>query len=108
MTRRLLAVAVGVVAGVAVVHLVRIVTDRYAAEGDLPNPLAAARADAQAVFGDLGGLVADVREGMARREAELRVAIGLDSPAPGVTPDEHAAAVRELLDDPAGWRAPRG
>jgi len=104
--RPLLVVAAGAIAGIAVAYTVRIALDRYAAEGDLPMPLAAARADMGAVLGDLGGVVADMRAGAATREQELRVALGLDQPGPGQRLDPEAT--KALLDDPVGWRAPRG
>jgi hypothetical protein len=104
--RRLLIVVAGAAAGVAGVLVGRLVLDRYAAEGGLPTPLSAARADVAAVLGDLGGVIADVREGAARREEELRLALGLDQPPPGVGLDPQAT--KALLDDPVGWRARQG
>jgi hypothetical protein len=54
-----------------------------------------------------------VREGMAEREAELRLALGIDTGTmePGHSPGEGARALdaetaRQLLDDPTGRRAP--
>lgn len=46
-------------------------------------------------------LAAAVREGMAERESELRVALGVDA---GTLDPETA---RELIDDPTGPRRPR-
>ena len=66
------------------------------------------RADSLAVAvragaAELAELVAAVRHGMTEREGELRVALGLDVPPPGVKLDPQAT--RALLDDPARWRA---
>jgi hypothetical protein len=63
-------------------------------------------------FGDgLRELAAAVREGMAEREGELRLALGIDTGTtepggqPEVSPRLDAASARALLDDPTGPRA---
>ncbi len=99
MNRRLLVVAAASVGTVAVVVAARLIADRYAAAGARSMSLATARAE-------VAGFVGDVRDGMHQRHNELRVAIGLDTAAPEGGLD--ASATRELLDDPVGWRAPRG
>lgn len=99
MNRKLLALAAGVIVGGSVVLVVRVLADRYAAEGGLPTALAAAREEVLAFAGD-------VRSGMTRRESDLRVALGLDAPAPGTSVNPREAL--DLLDDPARWRAAQG
>ncbi len=99
MTRKLLALAAGAVVGIGTVYAYRLLADRYTTEGGPPDVLAAALAEASE-------LLADIRAGMVEREEQLRRAIGLDEPAPGTATDP--AAARELLDDPAGWRARQG
>ena len=67
-------------------------------------------ADGLSDFGDgLRELAAAVREGMAEREGELRLALGIDA---GTADDPEASAARldaasarALLDDPTGRRA---
>ncbi len=59
MTRRLLALTSGALVGAAVVLAVRALADRYAAEGGLPTPLAAALAEVRDLLDD----PADVRDG---------------------------------------------
>jgi hypothetical protein len=69
-------------------------------------------ADGLSDFGDgLRELAAAVREGMAEREGELRLALGIDA---GTADDPEAGAARldadtarALLDDPMGRRAER-
>ncbi|HRW18194.1 MAG TPA: hypothetical protein P5181_05055 [Dermatophilaceae bacterium] len=85
MSHRLLALVAGAAAGVAVVLVVR------------------ALSGSDDLRATLTGLATDIREGMAQREDELRVALGLDAPPPGLRLDPRAT--RDLLDDPAGWRA---
>lgn len=70
-----------------------------------PESLAATADRAAAEARDIAETV---REGMTEREAELRLALGLDTPAlpPGARLDPEK--VRELLRDPAGWRARQG
>jgi len=96
MTRKLLALAAGVAVGVAAVYSYRLLADRYTTEGGPPNVLAAALAEA-------GEFLADVRAGMAEREDQLRLALGLDSGDDGSRLDPETT--RQLLDDPVGWRA---
>jgi hypothetical protein len=99
MRRKVLALAAGAVVGGGLVLAVRMISDRYAAEGDLPTPLAAAREE-------LTSFVRDVRGGMREREGELRAALGLDGAPEGSRLDPRQTL--DLLDDPAGWRAPKG
>ncbi len=96
MTRKLLALGVGVVVGVGAVYAYRLLADRYTTEGGLPDVLSAALAEAAEFLDDL-------RAGMTEREEQLRTALGLDEPAPGTRLDPEAT--RKLLDDPARWRA---
>jgi hypothetical protein len=96
MKRKLLSVVAGAVVGVGAVYAYRLLADRYATEGGPPDVLTAALAEASS-------LLSDIKAGMAEREDQLRVALGLDSPSPGKTlgPQD----TRDLLDDPARWRA---
>ncbi len=96
MKRKLLAVVAGAVVGVGAVYTYRLLADRYATEGGPPDVLAAALAEASS-------LLQDIKAGMAEREEQLRVALGLDSGGPGTTLDPQST--RDLLDDPARWRA---
>jgi hypothetical protein len=99
---RLFWVALGAAAGIYAVRKVS-----KAAEAYTPTGVAHGLAD----FGDgLRELAAAVREGMAEREGELRLALGIDTG----TADEQAtgarldaASARALLDDPTGLRAGR-
>jgi len=86
--RRLFWVALGATAGVLVVRKVNKVAEAYTPEGvgRSLGQLADALRDAADV----------VREGMAEREAELRVALGVDT---GDMDEERAQA---LLDKPTG------
>lgn len=72
--RRLFWVALGATAGVLIVRRVTRTAEKFTPEGM-----------SQSVAGALGGLTAairefsaDVREGMAEREVELRTGLGLD------------------------------
>lgn len=85
--RRVFWVALGATAGVLIVRRVSAQAARFTPEGV-----------SQSVAGALGGLTAairefsaDVRDGMAEREHELRTGLGLDGShdvidAPGTTP----------------------
>ena len=99
MSRKLLVLATGALVGVGAVYAYRLLADRYSTEGGTPDVLAAALAEA-------GAVVADIRAGMTEREEQLRLALGLDSPPSGTRLDPQAT--RDLLDDPAGWRARQG
>jgi hypothetical protein len=96
MNRKMVVLVTGALVGVGAVYGYRLLADRYATEGGLPDVLAAALAEAEEV-------VAEIRVGMAQREEQLRLALGLDAPPPGTRLDPQAT--RELLDDPARWRA---
>ena len=97
---RLFWVALGAAAGVYAVRKVGKAAQAYTPAGV---------ADGLSDFGDgLRELAAAVREGMAEREGELRLALGIDA---GTADDPEAgaarldaAAARELLDDPTGRR----
>jgi hypothetical protein len=52
------------------------------------------------------GFWSDVRAGMQEREGQLRLALGLDAAPPDTRLDPQAT--RDLLEDPARWRAPKG
>ncbi len=84
--RRLFWVAVGAAAGVYVVHKVTRAARAFSPDG--VSGSAASLADG------LRELAAAVREGMAEREQELRVALGVDT---GTLDPEQAQA---LLEDP--------
>ena len=56
-----------------------------------------------AALAEASSLLNDIKGGMAEREDQLRVALGLDSGGPARAMDSQSA--RELLDDPARWRA---
>ncbi|HOA57507.1 MAG TPA: hypothetical protein PKI09_05900 [Dermatophilaceae bacterium] len=99
MSRKLLILAGGALVGVGAVYGYRLLADRYATEGGPPDVLAAALVEASSV-------VADIRAGMAEREEQLRLALGLDAESGGARLDPQAT--RDLLDDPAGWRARQG
>jgi hypothetical protein len=100
---RLFWVALGAAAGVYAVRKVS-----KAAEAYTPTGVAHGLAD----FGDgLRELASAVREGMAEREGELRLALGIDA---GTAEDPEASAARldaasarALLDDPTGPRGGR-
>ena len=91
--RRLFWVALGATAGVLVVRKLTKTVDQYSPEG--VGRSLASLADAVREAADV------VREGMAEREHELRVALGVDS---GVIDADEA---RALLDDPTGNRRDR-
>jgi hypothetical protein len=97
---RLFWAALGAAVGVYAVRKVS-----KAAEAYTPAGVAHGLSD----FGDgLRELAAAVREGMAERESELRLALGIDAETGGVEPGAgrlDAAAARALLDDPTGPRA---
>ena len=90
--RRLFWVALGATAGVLVVRKVTRVAQAYSPEG--LGRSAASLADG------LRDLADAVREGMAEREQELRIALGVDA---GTVDPQQA---RALLDDPTGPRRP--
>jgi hypothetical protein len=97
---RLFWVALGAAAGVYAVRKVGKAAQAYTPAGV---------ADGLSDFGDgLRELAAAVREGMAEREGELRLALGIDA-GTAVDPEAgaarlDAAAARALLDDPTGRR----
>ena len=101
---RLFWAALGAAAGVYAVRKVS-----KAAEAYTPAGVAHGLSD----FGDgLRELASAVREGMAERESELRLALGIDTDPAGDVPDEaarrlDAESARALLDDPTGPRAER-
>ncbi len=88
--RRLFWVALGATAGVLVVRRLSRAAEAYTPEG-LGRSLSSA-ADA------LRDLADAVREGMAEREQELRVALGVDTGT--IEPDE----ARDLLENPTAPR----
>lgn len=86
--RRLFWVVLGAVAGVLIVRKLSTTARAYTPEG-LGRSVAA-------VTDILRDLTGAVREGMAEREQELRVALGVD------TGDVDPEQVRGLLEDPMG------
>jgi hypothetical protein len=88
--RRLFWIALGATAGVALVRKVTRAAEAYTPEG--------LGRSAASLAGGLRDLAAAVREGMAEREQELRVALGVDV---GTGEPEQ---VRALLEDPTGPR----
>jgi hypothetical protein len=97
--RRLFWTALGAAVGVYAVRRVSRVAQAYTPAGV---------ADGLSDFGDgLRELAAAVREGMAERESELRVALGIDADTAGQDPRLDAASARALLDDPTGPGAHR-
>ncbi|HET9657941.1 MAG TPA: DUF6167 family protein [Kineosporiaceae bacterium] len=88
--RRLFWVALGATAGVLVVRRLSRAAQAYTPEG-----LGRSVASLADGFRDLADAV---REGMAEREEELRIALGVD------TGDVDPAQARALLEDPAGGR----
>jgi hypothetical protein len=99
---RLFWAALGAAAGVYAVRKVGKAAQAYTPAG---------MADGLSDFGEgLRELAAAVREGMAEREGELRLALGIDA---GTTEPGHdapasrldAASARSLLDDPTAPRA---
>ena len=101
---RLFWAALGAAAGVYAVRKVG-----KAAQAYTPAGVAHGLSD----FGDgLRELAAAVREGMAEREGELRLALGIDAGTtepgttePGTPARLDAASARALLDDPTAPRA---
>jgi hypothetical protein len=91
--RRLFWVALGATAGVLVVRRLSRTAQAYTPQG--------LTSSAGAALDALRELADDVREGMAAREQELRLALGVD--AGQVDPAE----VRDLLDDPTGHQGTR-
>lgn len=84
--RRMFWLALGATAGVLVVRKVTKAAESYTPEG---------MARGLSSLGDgLREMASVVREGMAEREAELRLALGVDE---GAMPPERA---RELIDNP--------
>lgn len=95
--RRLFWVALGAAAGVYAVRKVTKAAQAYTPAGV---------ADGLASFGDgLRELADAVREGMAERESELRLALGIDTGTAEDTGRLDADSARALLDDPTGPRA---
>ena len=98
---RLFWTALGAAAGVYAVRRVSKAAEAYTPAGV---------ADGLSDFGDgLRELAAAVREGMAEREGELRLALGIDTET---APDTGAArldpaSARALLEDPTGLRSDR-
>ncbi len=88
--RRLFWVALGATAGVLVVRKLSRTAEAYTPEGLGRSLSSAAEA--------LRDLADAVREGMAEREQELRVALGVD------TGTLDAAGAQELLDRPSAPR----
>jgi Family of unknown function (DUF6167) len=88
--RRLFWVALGATAGVLVVRKVTKTAQAYSPEG--------LGRSAAALVDGLRDLAEAVRAGMAEREQELRIALGVD--AGTVDPDQ----ARALLEDPTGAR----
>jgi hypothetical protein len=84
--RRLFWVAVGAAAGAYAVHKVTKAARAFSPEG--------VSSSASSLAEGLRELAAAVREGMAEREAELRIALGVDA---GTLEEEEA---RALLEDP--------
>jgi len=74
MSRRLFYIAMGAVAGVLVVRQLTRTAQRFTPAG-VSDSLAGALGGLGASIRELSGAV---REGMAEREAELRVSLGLD------------------------------
>jgi hypothetical protein len=99
MWAKAVAFTAGAAVGFGAVLVGRAVLARYEQEGGLPTPFEAARAD-------MREFAQDVADGMAEREGQLRVALGLDDATDGKRLDPEAT--RALLDDPARWRAPKG
>lgn len=95
--RRLFWVALGAAVGVYAVRKVSRAAQAYTPAGV---------AEGMASFGDgLRELAEAVREGMAEREAELRLALGIDAGTADDASRLDAASARALLDDPTGPRA---
>ncbi len=101
--KRVFWVALGATVGVLVVRKLAKTMDQYSPEGVGRS------------LSDLAGAVREaadvVREGMAEREQELRIALGVDS---GAISQEEARALlehptqeRALLEDPTGNRRDR-
>jgi len=89
--RRVFWVALGATAGVLVVRKINRVAQAYTPEG--------VGRSLSSLTDALGDLADAVREGMAEREAELRLALGVD--AGEIDPE----AARTLLEKPsAPWR----
>jgi len=88
--RRLFWVALGATVGVLVVRKVSQAADAYTPEGVARSLSSVADALREAV--------AVVREGMAEREAELRLALGVD------TGQISEAEARDLLENPTSPR----
>lgn len=86
--RRLFWVALGATAGVLVVRRLGRTLEAYSPEG--------IGASLSGLADAVRELAADVRDGMAVRERELRVALGVD--AGTINPDQ----ARRLIDDPTG------
>ena len=95
--RRLFWAALGAAVGVYAVRKVSRAAQAYTPAGV---------ADGLSDFGDgLRELAAAVREGMVEREAELRLALGIDTGTAEDAPRLDAESARALLDDPTGPRA---
>jgi uncharacterized protein with PhoU and TrkA domain len=84
--RRLFWVALGATAGVLIVRKISKAADAFTPEG--------LAASAERLADAARDVALTIREGMAEREHELRIALGIDS---GVIDPDQAA---DLLDDP--------
>ncbi len=95
--RRLFWTALGAAAGVYAVRRVTKAAEAYTPAG-MANGLSS--------LGDgLRELADAVREGMDEREAELKLALGIDTETAQEGARLDAEAARALLDDPTGRRA---
>ena len=99
--RRLFWIALGATLGVLVVHKVTKTARAYSPEG-MAQGLSGGLSD----LGEgLREMAETVREGMAQRESELRLALGIDT---GTLPDGRemsAERARALIEDPTSPRA---
>ncbi len=99
--RRLFWIALGATLGVLVVHKVTKTARAYSPEG-MAQGLSGGLSD----LGEgLREMAETVREGMAQRESELRLALGIDT---GTLPDGRemsAEQARALIEDPTSPRA---
>jgi len=99
--RRLFWIALGATLGVLVVHKVTKTARAYSPEG-MAQGLSGSLSD----LGEgLREMAETVREGMAQRESELRLALGIDT---GTLPDGRemsAEQARALIEDPTSPRA---
>jgi hypothetical protein len=105
MTRRLFYITLGAVAGVLVVRKLTTTAQRFTPAG-VQQSMAGA-------LGGLGDAIRDfgeaIREGMAEREDELRVTLGLDGShdlvdMPEYADPAHTAGLQDDVDDPRPGR----